>query len=95
MPHEMRLFDDDDIPEVETWADAAAAAVDDLAASGVGFTAGSVLRRLNEWGWYTERQRDIGPHILNAKRRGLIRKTNEWRNTGSHGRPQPVWIANR
>ena len=41
----------------------------------------------------THEPRAIGPMMLRAQAEGMIEATDEYRSTGSHGRPQRVWMS--
>lgn len=55
------------------------------------FTTATILQLLDEWGLKTHENRALGPVIQRFSRRKIIEKTGAYEETGSHGRPQPVW----
>lgn len=78
----------------QQWLDEAYGAVRWLAVHRSQFTVNDVWQRLDAMGCDQPNRRKLGPVMQRAERRGLIKRTNQYRNSRikrQHGRPIPVW----
>ena len=75
------------------WHEAAVSSVSAYAQMGVRFTAADILKRCDQSGYETHDRRALGNILMRFARIGVIVRTGEMRNTGSHGRPQVEWIS--
>lgn len=75
------------------WRTAAATVVEGYARTGVRFSAADILKRCDQAGYETHDRRALGNILMKFARLGVIGRTGEMRNTGSHGRPQVEWVG--
>jgi hypothetical protein len=78
------------------WGRDAEAAIRQLAASGVPFTADDLIRLVGLPSWGVNRNNAVGALFTSAAKRGLIVRTGHYRKSRralSHGRMIAVWVG--